>query len=96
MITVPITLTATAQSVASLVESELSTIAQSMVGDRNDLRMNIIVQALEANGSNVNFGSPTDQSGFIVAGGSLTVCKMNMNQTYLVGNTLGVVIHLMD
>lgn len=96
MITVPVTLTATAQSVASLVQSSLETLAQGMVGNRDDLRMDVIVQSLESNGTNVNFGSETDQSGFIVAGGSINISKMNMNKTYLVGNSLGVVIHLMD
>jgi len=96
MITVPVTLTASAQSVAELVESELPGNAGDMVGDRDDLRMNVIIQALEANGSNVGLGSATDQSGFIVAGGSVSVDKLNLNKTYLVGDTLGVVIHLMD
>jgi len=96
MITVPVTLTATAQSVASLVEDSLSSVDQALVGDRDDFRMNATIQALEANGSNVGIGSPTDQSGFIAAGGEITINKMNLNRVYLVGDTLGVVIELAD
>ena len=97
MITIPVTLTATAQSIASLVASSLpSDYDSSLIGDRDDFRMNTIIQASLANSSNVNFGSDSSQSGFIVAGGSISVEKLNLNKTYLVGNGNGVVIHLMD
>jgi hypothetical protein len=96
MITVPATLTATAQSVAEIVKSSLDMLAQDMVGDRDDLRANVIIQSLSDNASDVGFGSATDQSGFLVAGGSMNISRMNLNKTYLVGNGLGVVIHLLD
>ena len=95
MITVPVTLTSTAQSIASLVESSMEADVQNLVGDRDDFRMDTIIQAVEANGSNVSFGSVTDQSGFIVAGGSLNTCQLNLNRTFLIGDSLQVVIHLM-
>jgi hypothetical protein len=96
MITVPVTLTATPQTVAELVQTELNTVQQGLVGDRDDLRMDVAIQALESNGSNVSFGSETDQSGFLVAGGSMSVSKLNLNKAYFVGDGLGIVIHLWD
>jgi hypothetical protein len=97
MITVPVTLTATPQTVAELVQNSLSEVAQDQVDrDRNDLRMSVAIQASQGNGSDVNFGSADDQSGFLVAGGSMSISKLNLNKTYFVGDGLDIIIHLWD
>jgi len=96
MITVPVTLTSTAQSIASLVESSLPNNVLTLVGDRDDFRQDVIIQAVSGNGSNVGMGSPTDQSGFIIAGTSRTLERANLNRTYLVGDGLEVVILLLN
>lgn len=98
MISIPVTLTSTNDSIANLIYDDLPEYIQRMVGDRDDFRMDTVIQAPDGNTGNINIGSSTDQSGFIEPGGTMGVAKMNLNKTYISDNTSGdsIVILLMD
>jgi len=97
MISVPVTLTGTALSVASLIVDELPDDVATLVGNRDDFRMDSIIQAPITNGDDVNIGSETDQSGFIISGGSASLDRLNLNKTYINGTVGDVaIILLMD
>ena len=85
-------------SLAKLIEDNLSTEMARLVGDRDDFRMDCILQAPDSNTSNINIGSASNQSGFIVPGGSFGTNTINLNKTYVSDQTAGdvLVILLMD
>jgi len=85
MLSKSITLTGTPSSLASLVQPYLPDYMQDMVGDRDDLKLDVVLQSPATNADNIFVGDSSDQSGFIVPSGGIGISRLNLNRFYIHG-----------
>lgn len=96
MLSIPVNVTATATKLSTLINDSLPTHLQSKVGDDYGFRMDVLIQAPEGNGSDVNIGGETSQDGFISAGKGASFAKASLNHIYIVGTPGDSIVVLLD
>lgn len=95
MRTITVTPTAVATPISTLITTILTAGERGVITKSGHLNVDILLECPTTNSGDINFGGADSQDGFIIAGGSAGFSKLDIANTYLLGNgadTVSVVL----